>query len=184
MAKGFDSLRKKLEEYGKRAENMGDIRESVGFFAGQQYEDGTPVAYVAAIQEFGAPSVSIPPRPFFRPTIAAKKGEWGRQMAIGARAVVRGSASASDVMSAVGELAVADIKEAISSVQSPALSPVTVMLRGMRQNDANLHVTGKTVGEAAARVAAGETNYGASSKPLEDTFTMFDSVTHAQERVK
>ncbi len=44
----------------------------VGFFDSAKYQDGTPVAYVAAIQEFGTDkagrnrNVVIPERPFFR----------------------------------------------------------------------------------------------------------------------
>ena len=41
----------------------------VGFPSGINYEDGTNVAYVATIQEFGAPEANIPPRPFMRPTV-------------------------------------------------------------------------------------------------------------------
>lgn len=182
MAKGFESLRRKLGEYSKRVDDMSDLVEKVGIFEGQRYEDGTSVAYVATIQEFGAPTRKIPPRPFFRPTLQEQQAAWVKVLAHGAKQVVKGEISASDALALVGEVAVADIKQAISEVDEPALSPITVMLRGMKHHDENLRVTGKTVGEAARRVDDGETNYGASTKPLEDTFTMRDSVTHAQER--
>lgn len=48
----------------------------VGFFPSSKYEDGTPVAYVAIIQEFGSPEQGIPPRSFMRTTIAEKQNEW------------------------------------------------------------------------------------------------------------
>src|SRR5262249_53586908 len=38
------------------------------------YPDGTPVAMVAALDEFG--SEKAPPRPFFRNMVAAKSDEW------------------------------------------------------------------------------------------------------------
>ncbi len=37
----------------------------VGWFESAKYDDGTPVAGVAAIQEFGSAKNRIPPRPFF-----------------------------------------------------------------------------------------------------------------------
>ena len=46
----------------------------VGWFDTARYQDGTPVAYVAAIQEFG--HGAIPPRPFMRPTIAQQRQAW------------------------------------------------------------------------------------------------------------
>ena len=49
----------------------------IGFPSGNNYEDGTPVAYVAAIQEFGAPAVNIPARPFMQPTVRQKKRRMG-----------------------------------------------------------------------------------------------------------
>ena len=49
---------------------------NVGFLEGALYPDGKPVAMIAAINESGAPSRNIPPRPFFRTMIAKKSGEW------------------------------------------------------------------------------------------------------------
>ncbi|MFT9399734.1 hypothetical protein [Acetobacter sp.] len=46
-----------------------------GFLAGSQYPDGTPVASIAAVQEFGASirhgahTTLVPARPFLRPAI-------------------------------------------------------------------------------------------------------------------
>ena len=48
----------------------------VGFLENAKYPDGTPVAMVAAIQDYGAPGAGIPPRPFFRNMIADKQREW------------------------------------------------------------------------------------------------------------
>ena len=70
------------------------------------------------------------------------------------------------------------LQQSIIDTNEPALSPVTVMLRGMKSNDQSLVVTGKTVGEAAARVAAGKTNYGASTKPLIDSGNLLNAVDY------
>lgn len=177
MAAGFKSLQKILAGYAKRAHALAQDTVKIGVLDGK-YEDGTNVAYVAAIQEYGCPERGIPPRPFFRPTIQQQQKAWADSLHSGVKGVVEGNLQPHHVLDAVGAVAEADIKQSISEVRQPPLSPITVMLRGMRQHDASLVVTGRTVGEAARRVANGETNYGASDKPLEDTFTLFDSITH------
>jgi len=48
----------------------------VGFLEGAKYPDGTPVAMVAVIQNYGAPRAGIPPRPFFSNVVAEKSEEW------------------------------------------------------------------------------------------------------------
>ena len=52
----------------------------VGFLDGATEADGTSVALIASIQEFGAPSRGIPPRPFMRTTIAEHSPTWGQQL--------------------------------------------------------------------------------------------------------
>jgi hypothetical protein len=79
----------------------------------------------------------------------------------------------------MGQTIQEDLQQSIADLMSPALSPITVMLRGMRSKGGpNFKITGKTVGEAARRVAEGKTNYGASTKPLVDSGTMLRSPTH------
>jgi hypothetical protein len=68
------------------------------------------------------------------------------------------------------------LQESIIDTNAPALSPVTVMLRGMKSHDQSLVVTRKTVEEARARVAAGKTNYGASDKVLIESGHLVNSV--------
>lgn len=71
---GGEKLQAKLDEIAEALDGGGELR--VGFLAGATYPDGTPVALIAAIQDGGAPSVGIPPRPFFRNMVAAKSPEW------------------------------------------------------------------------------------------------------------
>lgn len=172
----FDKIRAILE---RLPDEMADKEVQVGWFEGNNYENGTPVAYVAAIQEFGAPSQGIPPRPFIEPTIEDNESAYVAKLGSAAKAVIAGKLSGEDAMQLIGDDVAGDIRVAISNVSSPPLSPITVMLRGMRANDADLKVSGKTVGEAARRVADGETNYGAPSKPLVDSGLMFSSVQAA-----
>ena len=175
----MSSLKDKLREYANRAQQLGKKTAKIGVLGGN-YETAanTPVAYVAAIQEYGAPGRGIPARPFMRPTVQAYKQQWSDSMHDGLRQVIRGQLQPVNVLDAVGELAASEMKLTMSQVQTPPLSPVTVMLRGMKHHDATLQVSGRVVGEAARRVAEGKTNYGASDKPLEDTFTLYDSIAY------
>lgn len=135
----------------------------VGFLEKAKYPDGTPVAMVAAIQEYGAPRAKIPPRPFFRNMIAEKKGEWPAAIA---GVLMQGQLDAKVAFGRIGAAIAGQLRESITKTNQPPLSPVTLMLRKMRGDNPDLVVTGKTVGEAAARVAAGESSSGVSTKPL------------------
>src|ERR1700754_1508098 len=79
VSKGGERVARALEEYSR---NIGkDVSLKVGFLAGATYPDGTPVALVAAVNEFGRPSIGQPPRPAFRNMIAAKSDEWPEAIA-------------------------------------------------------------------------------------------------------
>ncbi len=171
---GGAALNAKLAELSKKLSARKTL--NVGFLENEDYEDGTPVAMVAAIQEFGAPAKNIPPRPFFRTMVKKQSGHWGDD--IGQRLVATGY-DATNTLNSMGEEISAELQKSIVSTNSPPLSPVTVMLRGMRSK--GVKITGKTVGEAAQRVAEGKTNYGASTKPLIDTGQMLRSVGHEIE---
>ena len=66
--KGGAKLKAYLTRLSKKVERSAVLR--VGFLEGATYPNGTPVAMIAAIQEFGAPKAGIPPRSYFRPLIA------------------------------------------------------------------------------------------------------------------
>jgi hypothetical protein len=158
------------------AEHIGSAKAvRIGFLSGSTYPDGTSVPMVAAIQEYGAPSRGIPARPFFRNMIATKKAEWPKAIS---SALQDNGMDALTALHKVGRGIKGQLQQSIVDTNSPALSPVTVMLRGMKSHDQSLVVTGKTVGEAARRVAQGKTNYGASTKPLIENGNMLNSVDY------
>jgi hypothetical protein len=173
---GGDKLKAYFNEAIKKSENA--KRLQVGFLGDKNYEDGTSVAMVAMINEYGAPSRNQPPRPFFRNMIEKESGNWPKT--VGAL-MKHNENDASKTLNTIGQDIAASLQDSIAETFSPALSPITVMLRGMRRNDPDLQVTGKTVGEAARRVKEGLTDYGASSKPLVDTNLMKTSVDYAVE---
>ncbi len=169
----FSKINARLERIPKEFDNK--IAQA-GFPSGLQYEDGTSVAYVAAIQNYGAPASGIPPRPFMEPTIADDKEGWVKLLGQGAAKVGDGSLTAVDVLEAVGLMMVGDIQEEIAGIQSPALSPITVLLRKWKKEGRT--ITGSTVGEAAAAIAAG-VDPGSDDKPLNATGLLISSVRNA-----
>lgn len=147
----------------------------IGWPSGKQYPDGTPVAYVAAIQNFGVPEKSIPPRPMLKPTVEQNQARWAQLMQNMTREVAHGGMDAFDALDTLGRVAAMDLQAMIAQINEPELSPVTVLLRKWRK--AGRTITGKTVGEAAQAIADG-VDPGSDNKPLNDTGYLIASVTH------
>lgn len=144
----------------------------VGFLAGATYpKTGTSIPMVAAIQEFGAPRRGIPPRPFFRPAVKKYSSEWPDQIA---DQLKKTDFDATKTLNRMGALIRGEIQESIRDVETPALSPVTLMVREIV--GPNGTPTFKDVLEARKRVAAGERASGISTKPLIWTSTMLNKV--------
>lgn len=162
----------------------------VGWITGSRYPDeeghrGLHVAHVAAIQEFGAPSLHIPARPTIRPTIDAKRQEWGKLGESGVRAVFEGRATISVVMEKIGQAAAGDIKESITRLTTPALSPRTIAARIAKSNLSSTKkrdLTGKiTSGSALSK--QDKASIGGLTKPLIDTGLMLNTLTNSVEDV-
>ena len=162
----------------------GQIKKSkieVGFFESAKYPDGTSVAYVAAIQEFGNPKGSVPSRPFFRNAIAEHDG-WKDLANKAMTAVVEGRIELNQALNQMGLKMAADVKDSITDGSYEALSNITLLLRQLRKSGGT--VTGKTVGNAARAAAflpseGVAESLGVASKPLIDTAQMLQSVTYA-----
>jgi hypothetical protein len=148
----------------------------VGVPKGPAYKDGPSVAYVAAIQEFGAPEMGIPARPFMRPTIAEHKADWVKNLADYIPLVIAGKWTGDEALDAVGAGAAVDMQATIGKLYEPALSPVTVLLRKWRKQGRD--ITGATVGEAARAIAAG-VDPGTDDKPLVDSGVLVATIQAA-----
>lgn len=135
----------------------------VGWFKEQKYNDknGTPVAYVATIQEYGYAPKNIPARPFMRPTIAAKQNEWKAIAQQGAEQIVKGNQTVNGVLELLGQKAAGDIKRTITRITEPPLSPKTIAARRAKRSDHN--------------------TIGLLTKPLIDTGYMLNSLTNVVE---
>jgi hypothetical protein len=159
---GGDKLQKKLEEIAKGLASGSLVR--VGFLEGATHtHSDLPMAAIAAIQEFGAPAAGIPPRPFFRNMVAEYSGDWGEQLA---GQLTEHDYNAFRALNMMGLALQGELRQSMTDLDNPPLSPVTLMLRKMQMAPENRVITGKVVGEAAARVAAGESPGGVSTKPL------------------
>lgn len=123
--RGGEKLQAALRELAGKVTKPASVK--VGFLEKSKYPDGTPVAMIAAINEYGAPSRGQPPRPFFRRMIAAKQGEWPK--AIGGLL----QANNLDVVRAldIAGKAIADqLRESIQNLTDPPLSPSTIRRKG------------------------------------------------------
>lgn len=175
---------KAFEQLDLKLKALEGTQAKTGWFETSKYENGTPVAYAAALNELG--HGKTPPRPFMRPAAAEHKGEWAGTAAKGARAVLKGETDVRSVMEIIASQAEGDVLQAIVDVHSPPLSPITIELRAMKKRNPDLKITGATVGEAAQKVK--EPNYkpptGVSIKPLNDTGLMMATLTHVVEKTK
>lgn len=127
---GGDKLRKKLEQLKRGAKELRKLEAQVGVFEHQQYEDGTPVAHVAAIHEWGAPEAGIPARPFLRPAVTKHTDEWADKLADKVSDVMDGKMTAKQAWEIVADGAMGDIKQSIADVNTPALKAATVKRKG------------------------------------------------------
>ena len=169
-ATGGDKMKAALANLAAKLSNASVVQ--VGFPEGSTEADGTSIPMIAAIQEYG--SAKIPPRPFMRNTVAEHSSEWPEILCT---ALQSNGYDAAKALGVLGEVMKNQIQQSIIDLDAPALSEVTVMLRGMRSQGRYRDMAfGNLIKEAVARVAAGKTNYGASTKPLVDSGTMLGSV--------
>lgn len=168
---GGEALQAKLQEIMKKVGNMPEVK--VGFLEGSTYPDGTPVAQVAATQNYGSPAMKIPARPFFTNMIKAKSPKWGANLE---RIAIANDYDMQKSMEKMGEAIGSQLVDSIVATRQPPLSPVTLMLRKMRRENQDLVVNAAVVAEARRRVADGESYSGESTKPLVDTKVMLNSV--------
>lgn len=172
--KGGDALMRRLKEMADKVGDGGTLR--TGFLENATYPDGTPVAYVAAIQEFGSPEKGIPPRSFFRTMIAAKQKDWPR--ALGALAK-NNDYDIDKALGQMGEGIKGQLQESIREVDGPALSPVTLLLRERFGNHPE-EISFADVQQARRDIASGTKPKvtGSQAKPLVWTGHLLASVDY------
>ena len=142
-----------LRRITQRALNAVGVRDiEVGFFATAKYEDGTPVAAVAAWNEFGTQrgdEVHVPERPFFRQAIDQAEGKVFDHLVdhVDGETLVVTERLGDDL----AEIVVGEIQQRIADLREPPNAPSTKAAKG-------------------------------SSNPLIDDGTLRTSVTYRVER--
>ena len=128
---GGEALEAKLRELAARVSGKSTL--NIGFLEGATASDGTPMANIAAVNEFGAVgagksrTVTIPARPFFRNMIAEKNGEWGP--ALGAL-LKQDDYDASRALDTLGTGIVGQLQESIRNFSDPPNAPATIAKKG------------------------------------------------------
>lgn len=170
---GGAKLAAKLKELSKKVSSGADLR--VGFMEGATYPDEkhTPVALVAWWLNYG--TKTAPPRPFFTDVIRNESDRWGDVLAV---FLQQTDFDVMRSMNLMGEYIEGQVSESLARLSAPPLSPITLMLRKMRIGDRDKEITGAMVGEAARRVAAGESTAGVSTKPGNYTGHLSRSITY------
>lgn len=157
----------------KLKKKMGDkaMTVRVGFLEGATYPDGTTVATIAAIQNFGAPARGVPPRPFFTKMIADNRGRWGDSFATVLHAVDYDPHLALERM---GLGISGQLRQAIVDMNDPANSPVTALLK--ERFPTRDGMTFADVLQARHDVASGVAS-GSYSKPLVWSGVMLNAIS-------
>lgn len=148
----------------------------VGWFAAAKYPDGTPVAGVMAVQEFGSAARGIPPRPTMRPTAEAKGAAWVGIAAGAARAALAGTVAPGGAVEAVAMSAAADVRRAIIDLKEPPLSMLTLLARKHRKETGRKIAGGRELG-ALSKGGTPDVS-GVSTKPLNDTGYALATLTY------
>lgn len=123
--KGGQKAAKRLAELDALLRKVGTLR--VGFLENARYPDGTPVAMVAAIQDYGAPRAGIPPRPFFRNMVRKKSPGWPKAAA---DLLIANRMDADLTLRQMGEGIKGQLQQSIQETNAPPLKPATIKRKG------------------------------------------------------
>jgi hypothetical protein len=153
-AKGGQGFKARVSELASR---MGSGVVRVGFLEGATYPDGKSVAFVAAMNEYGHRIGSaseedsrgiVPPRPFFRNMIAAKRDEWPAGVALQLK---RNDGDVERTLDIVGSAIAGQLRQAISDFSGAPLAASTVARKG---HDKQLVDTGHMLASVDHEVVA------------------------------
>lgn len=97
------------------------------------YDDGTPVAMVAAVHEFG--NDNVPARPTLRIGVNNAQDDIREFIDDQTALVVSGDATPKSVMDGVGSLAVASVQQKIVNLKTPPLKESTIARRRLKSSN-------------------------------------------------
>lgn len=117
-------MKARLDAIGRGLASAKSVR--VGFLENARYPDGTLVALVAAVNEYGRPPVQ-PPRPFFRDMVRERSPEWGRGVT---QALKDADYDAASALEKVGMAVKGQLQEKINTYVGPPLKQSTIDRKG------------------------------------------------------
>lgn len=125
--RGGEKLAAYLRSTSRKVRNAAELR--VGFLEGATYPDknSTPVALVAAVQNFGSAASGIPPRPFFSDMVRDKSGEWPKLLG---NALTSSDYDAEKALRLMGEEIKGELQGSIVSYAGTPLAEATVAAKG------------------------------------------------------
>lgn len=122
---GGDKLERELNKIAVALKSGGTVH--VGFLQNATYPNGTNVATIAAIQNFGAPSRGIPPRPFFSNMVAKHSGDW--PSAVKSLITIH-NYDARIVLELMGQGIAGQLRQSIIDTNDPPNAPSTIRRKG------------------------------------------------------
>lgn len=100
---------------------------AVGFLENATYPNGTPVAMIAAIQNYGAPRAGIPRRAFFSNMVKDKRAGWPATLA---QLVKDNDFDTERALQLMGEGIKGQLQQSILDTNAPPLAPRTIARKG------------------------------------------------------
>lgn len=126
---GGDKLAQRLRQIRDQFAKTPTVLVGVPKAAGSD-EDGTKIAVIAAVQEFGSSDGRIPERSFLRVPLSAEQKRFTETIRRMVPEVVHGTATTRQMLDMVGDQAVGVVQQAISEGIAPANAPSTVKRKG------------------------------------------------------
>lgn len=128
--RGGENAKRKLRDL---ADKVRSAKLRVGFLEGATYPDGTKVALVAYMNEFGRSVHSDEgdyyqlPRPFFRSMISAKSPSWSNELG---KLMKNNENDSMRCLELMGIRIKGQLQESITALVSPPLAPSTIARKG------------------------------------------------------
>jgi hypothetical protein len=122
--RGGEKLERALAALAARIAKPRTLR--VGFLENATYPDGTPVAMIAAIQNYGAPVARIPPRPFFSNMVADKRDSWAPAIA----GLLQKNMDVDKTLELTGHAIAGQLRQSIKDTNDPPLALSTIKRKG------------------------------------------------------
>lgn len=142
--RGGKKLESALNDLARRVAKPGTLK--VGFFEEATYPDGTSVAMVAALNNFG--TSKAPPRPFFTNMVHDKQHEWAPALS---GLLVANNMDAIKALNILGDGIKGQLQQSINDLVSPPLAQSTIDRKGF---DKPLIDTTRMINSAAYKVQA------------------------------